>query len=315
MAALDRLIATMVPLLPRGIVRRVSARYSAGESLAEVTAIVEDLNRRGRLATVDVLGEFVDRLEGVPATTEQYVQVLEVIRERSLDANISIKLTALGLQVDPQFCRKQVRRIVERAMALGNFVRIDMEDATCTDDTLAVFREFQDEHENVGIVLQAYLRRTLNDARALGQKAANFRLCKGIYVEPKRIAWKEPDAIRDNYVRALEVMLDAKSYVGIATHDETLVWRAMDMIRRRGLDPTEYEFQMLLGVDPDLEQVILDGGHRLRIYVPYGKAWYSYATRRLRENPAIAGYVFKNLLTMLSGRARLGRGPLERSKS
>ena len=206
------------------------------------------------------------------------------------------KLTLLGLKIDEGFCLENVSRIATAAARFGNFVRIDMEDHTCTEATLRIYDELQERHDNLGVVFQSYMRRLLDDIAALPAGRANVRLCKGIYIEPRPIAWKGHDTVRLNYVRALEKLLSNGVYVGIATHDEYLVCAALDLIDRLGVARDRYEFQMLLGVDEELRQILLDAGHRLRVYVPYGEDWYEYSVRRLRENPIIAQHVLKATL-------------------
>jgi len=233
------------------------------------------------------------------AAVEEYRRVFAAIRERGLDANVSIKLTLLGLKVDEGFCRDNVATVAAAARAGGNFVRIDMEDSTCTDATLRIYRELQASHGNLGVVLQAYMRRTLRDIAELPRTprgGANVRLCKGIYVERRRIAWKGYDTVRANFVRALEKLIELGIYPAIATHDEYLAAAATALIDKHGLRREQYEFQMLLGVDQELREILLAAGHRLRVYVPYGRDWYPYSIRRLRENPEVARHVLRALI-------------------
>jgi proline dehydrogenase len=233
------------------------------------------------------------------AITGQYHDVLARVDEEGLDANISVKLTGLGLELDLELCREDLEALVEDAAARGSFVRIDMEDSTTTDDTLQLYRDLcADGHENVGVVLQAYLRRTIDDIPRL----ANVRLCKGIYIEPPEIAYREDEAVRANFVRCLARLFDQGSYVGIATHDEYLIEEALRMIRERDLPRAAYEFQMLLGVREDRADQLVREGHRLRVYVPYGTHWYEYSLRRLQENPKIAGYVATDTFARVLGR-------------
>ena len=286
MALLDRAIVRALPAVPKTVVRRLSARYIAGPELADARRVVAELNAAGKLATVDVLGEEITHADETRAITRAYLEVLDAIDADGLDANVSVKLTGLGLEVDPVLCRANLTAIAER----GTFVRIDMEDSTTTDATLDLYRELRAEGlGNLGVVLQATLCRTEDDARALA--GANVRLCIGIYIEPPEISYRDFDEIRASYVRALETLLDGGCYVGIATHDEWLVEEGLRAVRKRGLDPGEYEFQMLLGVRPQLGDRLVREGHRLRIYVPFGRQWYEYSLRRLQENPKIAGYV------------------------
>ena len=298
MSAFNRLLVTGLPAVPKPIVGRVASRYVAGEDFADAVRVVRDLNQQGAMATVDVLGEEVSEREKATTAVEEYLRVFEAIDREKIDCNVSIKLTLLGLKIDEGFCRDNVARIVEAAKRFGNFVRIDMEDHTTTDATIRIYREFHARYGNLGIVLQAYMRRTLRDIEELPQ-GANVRLCKGIYVEPRRIAWKGYETVRHNYVQALDKLFTQGVYVGIATHDEYLTCAASALIDRHGLTRDQYEFQMLLGVDEELRRILIESGHRLRVYVPYGRDWYPYSIRRLRENPEVARHVLK---AMMSGK-------------
>jgi proline dehydrogenase len=205
---------------------------------------------------------------------------------------VSVKLTALGLKLDYGLCRENLELVVSHAAESANFVRIDMEDSSTTEDTLRVYRDVRaDGFDNVGIVLQAYMRRTLDDIESLADLVPNVRLCKGIYLEPPDVAYQEFEEVRANFVRALEALLDLGSYVGIATHDEWLLGDGERLVAAHGLGRDEYEFQMLLGVREALGDRLVRDGHRLRIYVPFGEHWYGYSLRRLQENPKIAGYI------------------------
>ena len=295
MKALNTLIVRALPLAPRRLVGKVASRYVAGESLEEALEVVRRLNAEGCLATLDVLGEDVTRLSETEETVAEYTRALDAISRQGLDANISVKLTALGLKMDPGECRRQFRRILDGARARANFVRIDMEDSSVTEETIQIFLECRREYERVGLVLQAYLRRSLGDTERAAKIRANVRVCKGIYAEPPTIAYQGRQEIRDNYAAMVDRLLSAGCYVGIATHDPPLVERALALVRRLRLPREAYEFQMLLGVAADLRRRLVAGGHRLRVYVPYGKAWYGYSLRRLKENPAIAGHILKGL--------------------
>jgi len=299
---LNKLVVTMMPLVPKPLVRNVANRYIAGESLAEAVQLVRQLNQKKMMATLDVLGEFITKKEEAEATVAEYLDALEAIDREKIDSNISIKLTAFGLKLDFDFCLANVRRLVQRAQELNNFVRIDMEDSTCTADTLRIYDTLRRDFSNVGAVIQAYMRRSLADIRGLMQNGtpANFRICKGIYVEPRAIAYKNRELINKNYTFLLHEMLRHNAYVGIATHDERLVWDAMRLVDEMKLPRDQYEFQMLLGVDEELRDSIVHAGHRLRVYVPFGKSWYAYSVRRLQENPQIAGYVLQNFFGLRS---------------
>jgi proline dehydrogenase len=296
MNPLNALLSRTLPFVPRVIVRRVASRYVAGETLGDAVETVRRLNAQGCLATLDVLGEDVVRFSETEETVAEYRRALDVIAEHRLDANISVKLTALGLKLDSARCREQFGRILDGAAAHGNFVRIDMEDSSVTDETLRIYYESRRVTDRVGLVLQAYMRRSRDDARRAAALRASVRVCKGIYVEPPEIAYQEGQEIRDNFAVLVEDLLAAGCPVGIATHDEWLVEKALATITRLNLGRDAYEFQMLLGVAGDLRRRLVAAGHRLRVYVPYGRCWYAYSLRRLKENPAIAGNVLKGLL-------------------
>lgn len=291
-----RFVVQTMPLMPKALVWRVARRYVAGTDLSDAVETVRRLNGLGAMATVDVLGESVTERDRARAAVDEYMRVYDVIEAEGLDSNVSIKPTMLGLQIDEGFCLEGIEGIVEAAAKHGNFLRIDMEDRTATDPTLRMYRSLHERFGNVGTVLQSYMRRTLKDVEELPEEGANIRLCKGIYIEPRTAAWKGYETVRANFVAALEAMLRKGVYVGIATHDEYLVCRAVELVRRFGLSPKEYEFQMLLGVDEELRDILVAEGHRLRIYVPYGRDWHAYSLRRMRENPAIAGHVIRATL-------------------
>ena len=301
MSLLDRAVVTLLPAVPRPIVRRVSSRYIAGTELADARRVVRELNAAGKMATVDVLGEEIAREDEAAAIADQYVAALEAFEEDGLDANVSVKPTGLGLKLGYDVCKRNVERVIAAAEPTGRFVRIDMEDSSTTDDTLRLFRELRDEgHARVGPVLQASLKRTVEDAAGLA--GASVRLCKGIYVEPEAIQFRDDAEVRRSFVRSLEVLLDGGCYPAIATHDEWLVEQSLRLLRERELGREQYEFQLLLGVRAELGDRLVRDGHRLRIYVPYGRQWYEYSLRRLQENPKIAGYVAGDLGRRLIGR-------------
>ena len=294
MGLLDKTIVRVLPAVPRPVVRRLSARYIGGPSLADARRVVAELNAKGMLATVDVLGEEVGRPDEARAIAKAYLDVLDVIDAGGLRANVSVKLTALGLKLDPALARANVEKIAAR----GTFVRIDMEDSSTTDATLALYRDLRERgRDNLGVVLQAALKRTVGDAQDLA--GANVRLCKGIYVEPPELAFRDYEAVRVNFVRALDTLLDGGCYVGVATHDEWLVEQALRAVSARRLSPDDYEFQMLLGVQTRLADRLVAEGHRLRVYVPFGSKWYEYSLRRLQENPKVAGYIAADTLNRL----------------
>jgi proline dehydrogenase len=297
---LDRAIVSVLPAVPRRVVRRLSQRYIAGSTLADACRVVAALNGEGKMATIDVLGEEITRRDEASALLAEYEDVFETIERERLDSNISVKLTGLGLKLDHDFCRDNIAELVTEAAKRGNFVRIDMEDSSTTTETLTIYRELRDQGlDNVGPVLQAYMKRTLADIASLADLRPNVRVCKGIYVEPPDVAFQESETVRLGFVEAVQALLDAGAYVAIATHDEWVIGEALTLIEERNLAPEEYEFQMLLGVRPELGDELVREGHRLRIYVPFGRQWYEYSLRRLQENPKIAGYIAVDTLKRL----------------
>ncbi|MGC8915705.1 MAG: proline dehydrogenase family protein [Thermoanaerobaculum sp.] len=287
MSVVNNLLKTTLPLTPKFVVRFFAKRYVAGDTLEEAVATVQRLVREGCCATVDVLGEAVTNPELAAQAVAAYREVLATIVAQNLDANISVKPTQMGLKISEELALANLREVVAEAARHGTFVRIDMEDATTTDATLRMYRSLRKELANVGVVLQARLRRTLEDAVALAREGTNVRLCKGIYLEPRAIAYEEPEIIRWAFVHALEALFAGKGYVAVATHDEWLIEQTLALAARMGVPKERFEFQMLLGVDPALRRIIVKSGHKLRVYVPFGSHWYPYSVRRLRENPHI----------------------------
>jgi proline dehydrogenase len=302
-ALLDRAIARTLPAIPKPIVRRLSDRYIAGSALADAIETVRTLNAAGKKATLDVLGEEVGTVEEAVVIRAEYEEAMEAIEREGLDANVSVKPTALGLKVDPELCADNVRALVLKAAERGRFLRMDMEDSTTTTATLDLYRRLRSEgHDNIGIVLQAMLRRTLDDVLGLAELAPNVRVCKGIYVEPAELAYQGDEAIRFNFVEAMSALWSNGAKVAVATHDDVLVAKALALIEERRLGLERYEFQLLLGVREELADELVRGGHTVRIYVPYGRKWYEYSLRRLQENPKVAGYVARDTLRRLRPR-------------
>ena len=305
---LDRTLVRLLPAVPKPLVKLIADRYVAGAHLADACRVVQRLNAEGKLATVDVLGEEIRNVGEAERIRDAYLDVLAAVERERLDANVSVKLTALGLELDYGLCREHLRALVEDAAERSNFVRIDMEDSSYTDRTLRLYRELrEDGHENVGVVLQASLRRTLDDIASLADLRANVRLCKGIYVEPPDVAFQDEDEVRDSFLAALDALLDGGSYVGIATHDEELLHGAQWRVAERRLDAARYEFQMLLGVREARASALVREGHRLRVYVPFGEQWYAYSLRRLQENPKVAGYIAADTIGRVLHVGRNGR--------
>jgi proline dehydrogenase len=277
-------------------VRKIAGRYMAGEELDEAIATIRNLNREGCAATVDVLGESTKSERDAAEKLDQYKQVLDALDEHDLESGISVKLTGLGLALDEHLCRRNLKEVIAYAGERGRFVRVDMEDSPYTATTLELVLEMHERHGNTGAVIQAYMRRSLKDVMRLAEAGVSVRLCKGIYDEPREIAYKDFDTVRQNYVLLLEELFKGGVYVGVATHDEYLVWHALRLIHQMGLSRNRYEFQMLLGVDEELRRILVNVGHKVRVYVPFGKDWYEYSTRRLKENSKIARYVAKNVI-------------------
>jgi len=301
MNIINKLVVTSLPFVPKNLVRYFANRYIAGETLADAVRCVRQINNEGACATLDVLGEDIFTKEEAVESRKQSLEVLHAITKEKLDSNLSIKLTSLGLKLDTAFCTENVREILKVAAQQHIFVRFDMEDSTCTTDTIDIFRTLHKDCPNTGIVLQAYLFRTADDVKSLvngGMK--NFRLCKGIYKEAASIAFQGRGEVQQNFLKLLKQMFECKSYVGIATHDSVLVDGANKMVSEMSLSvrtpsekKSEYEFQMLLGVRPELRHKLARDGHKVRLYVPFGASWYAYSMRRFKENPEIAGYVAK----------------------
>jgi len=292
----NRTIVFLLGFMPKALVRRFAARYIAGDTLQNAIDLVKDLNRQGMMATLDVLGEEIHNLAEARFAVDEYKRCVKAIVDHQLDANISLKPTQFGLGQDVSVAEANIREVIQEARKFNIFVRIDMEDSRYTTATYELYLRLKREFSNVGTVMQAYLRRSHQDAVNMIPQHINLRLCKGIYVEPREIAYKDPVLVNQNYALVLEELIRGKVYVGIATHDERLVWEGMRLVRKYQLGRKDYEFQMLLGVDKELRDIILKAGHRLRLYVPYGNQWYAYSTRRLKENPQVARHILNNLL-------------------
>ena len=294
MPILNKLITSVFPFIPKIIVGQVAKRYIAGVSLFDGVRVVKELNKKNILATMDLLGEDVKNIAEIEDVKNGILSILQSAEDNKLQSNVSIKPTQLGLKIDKDLASRNIKTIVGEAKTLGSFVRIDMEDATTTDDTLAIYRQlYSDGLTNTGVVIQACLRRSESDVRALIKFGSNIRLCKGIYDEAHTIAFKERLEIRKNYLKLLQIILENGCYVGIATHDDYLIDGAYNIIDKLGLKKEQYEFQMLLGVREKRRDEIVKDGHRLRVYVPFGEQWYAYSSRRLQENPKMAWYITK----------------------
>lgn len=299
MSLLDTLVARSLPLIPKPIVRRVAWRYIAGTTLDDAIATVRRLAARGATATIDALGEFVTAADQAERETEQALRTLEAIATHQLPAYLSLKLTSVGLAIDRTLAETNLRRVLTRAQQLGLFVRLDMENSPYTTATLELYRSMRDAgFDNLGVVIQAYLYRSADDIRDLAPYRADIRLCKGIYNEDPSIAIKDREGIRANYRLLLRLILDLGMTVRIATHDDVLIDDAERLIAERQLSSDRYEFQMLLGVREAKRDALIARGYPMRIYVPYGEDWYGYSLRRLKENPQVAGHVFRALVSL-----------------
>jgi proline dehydrogenase len=295
--AINHLIVKIVQLLPKPVVGFFSKKYIAGVTLQSAVDFVKKLNSKGIYATMDVLGESVANKEESIRCKNEAIEVLDAIEKNKLMANLSIKPTQMGLAIDEEFAYQQILEIVKKAAEYKNFVRIDMEDSPFTDKTINVYKRIFQDHKNVGIVIQSYMRRAYDDVVTLNKIGTNYRLCKGIYVEPASIAYKDRQEVRNNYLKLLDAMFKDGNYVGIATHDKYLIDEAYKRVKEKNIPKDKFEFQMLLGVREDLRDKINADGYKIRIYVPFGKDWYAYSVRRLKENPSMAGHIVKSFLT------------------
>ncbi|MCF8221551.1 MAG: proline dehydrogenase family protein [Bacteroidales bacterium] len=295
----NRLIANILPYFPKKFVWIFSKPYVAGEKLDDALRVSKDFNKEGIKVTLDVLGEFIKTLDEAEKNKQDYLELIDIAEKEKIEGNYSLKPTSFGLLIDKDVCYNHIREIVAKAASYNNFVRVDMEDSPCTDLEIELFRKLKKEFpKNVGLVFQAYLRRTLDDIKGLQDlnttdNPINYRLCKGIYVEPAEIAFKKYEEVNDNFLKDLEYMFQNKIYAGIATHDKPLIEGSYELIEKYKVPKDMYEFQMLYGVTPRLRHSIIEKGHTMRIYVPFGKEWFGYSTRRLKENPKMASHIIK----------------------
>jgi len=283
----------------------MASRFVAGETIDEAMTAVRGLNARGITASLDLLGESVHREGEARATAQSYVDLLDRIKTQKLDANVSLKLTAMGLDVSEELCVANMQMVLDRARDYDSFVRLDMESSAYTDRTLHMFehRLYPSYPKNVGIVLQSYLRRTLADVERANQLGCRVRICKGAYQEPASVAFPEKRDVDENYVRCMHALMSDGHYPGIATHDERIIADAKRFAVEHGIGPDRYEFQMLYGVRRDLQEQLVREGYRMRIYVPFGTQWYPYLMRRLAERPANVAFMTGNVVKeMLRGR-------------
>jgi proline dehydrogenase len=298
---INKIIAGMLPFMPKKLVWIFSKKYIAGETLNDAVRASKELNAQGIKVTIDLLGEFITNLDQAEENKQAYLKIIDRIHSEKIDGNFSVKPTFFGLLLDKEVCYQNIRQVVAKAAGYNNFIRVDMEDSPCTDMEIELFRKLKKEFpRNVGLVVQAYMKRTLNDLKELMDIHSqdiplNYRLCKGIYVEPEAIAFKKYEQINDHFLEDLDFLLSHGVYVGIATHDKPLVEGAYRLIEKYKVPKNMYEFQMLFGVTPDLRKSIVEKRHTMRVYVPFGKEWFGYSTRRLKENPKMAAHIIKAL--------------------
>jgi len=299
---INRLIAAVLPYMPKRLVWIFSKKYISGEYLADAIRESEKINSEGCAVTIDILGEFISRLEEAESSKIQYIEVIEQFSSRKIKGNFSVKPSMFGLLLDKEACYRIIREIVAVADKYNSFIRIDMENSTCTNDEINIYNRLREEFpKRVGLVIQAYMRRTLDDVKNLMKSDTttsplNFRLCKGIYIEDKSIAFKGYQEVRDHFMEDLEFMLKNDIFVGIATHDRYLVEQSMLLIKRLNISKEKYEFQMLYGVNPKLRKSIVEKGYTMRVYLPFGTEWFNYSTRRLKENPNMVWHILKALI-------------------
>ena len=295
----NKFIASILPYFPKKLVWIFSKSYVSGETIEDAMRVSRDLNNKKITVTLDVLGEFIKTLEEAEANKKEYLDLIDSTFKSGVNGNFSVKPTSFGLLIDTEACYRYVREIVAKAASYNSFIRIDMEDSPCTQLEIDLFRRLKTEFPaNTGLVVQAYLKRTLDDIKGLSDlnsEAAplSFRLCKGIYIEPEAISYKKYEEINQHYLEDLEYMFQNKIHAGIATHDKPLIEGAYNLIKKYNVSPDLYEFQMLYGVTPKLRESIVNEGHKMRVYVPFGEKWFGYCTRRLKENPRMASDIMK----------------------
>ncbi len=296
---INKFISNILPYFPKQFVWQFSKKYVAGSTLADAMRISTELNAAGIIVTIDHLGEFVTDMEQVLVNKASYFEIIEHMDKHGINGNLSLKPTSFGLLIDEEQCYQIVREIVIQAKSYHNFVRIDMEDSACTGKEISLFKKlFKEFPDSVGLVIQAYMRRSMDDLIGLAklhtpEHPINIRLCKGIYLEAEAHAYQGFEEVRSNFLMLLEFMLKKRFYVGIATHDRFLVEKAIEMLQMYETPHHLFEFQMLLGVTPILREEVVNQGYKMKVYVPYGQDWFGYCTRRLKENPTMTKEIIK----------------------
>ncbi|MFL3058173.1 MAG: proline dehydrogenase family protein [Candidatus Neomarinimicrobiota bacterium] len=300
MKLINNLIIQILPFLPKFLVKIVASPYIAGITDEEMLQNVEKLNQKGFKVAIDILGEHVQTENEAKEVTDRYVAIYDEISKRNLLANLSIKLTHVGQDLGLDIVEKNLSKLVEAAKKNNNFLRLDMENAPYTSETIKLYKEMFNHYDQIGIVIQAYLHRSIDDIKALSNDKFNVRICKGIYVEDPSLVLNDYNDIRDNYISLVKKSLNNGSYVGIATHDEFLIDSLYSWILEKGISKDRYEFQVLHGVPMQKKlKKLMDDGNTVRVYLPYGDNWYDYSVRRLKENPKMAGYIIKNLFSSI----------------
>ncbi|MCG8632330.1 MAG: proline dehydrogenase family protein [Desulfobacterales bacterium] len=299
---LNKIISHTLPYFPQRFIWQFSKAYIAGQSTQDAIDASKALNREKTMVTLDILGEFIENMGQARANRDEYLDLIRTVEQTDVMGNYSLKPTMFGLLLDREACFGYIRDLVAEAAKYGNFIRIDMENSPCVDDSIDMFRRLKKEFpKNVGLVLQAYLKRTMSDLEAMldlrsDEAPLNFRLCKGIYVESPKIAYKDYHEINRHYLEDLEFMIQHDLYPAIATHDKPLIQGALELITQYKVPKDKYEFQMLYGVTPKQRRALVHAGHPVRVYVPFGEHWFGYSTRRLKENPAMVSHILKAML-------------------
>ena len=300
MKLINNLIIQIIPFLPKFFIKIVASPYIAGITDKEMLKNVQKLNDKGFKVAIDILGEHVETESEANEITNRYISIYDEISKRDLSANISIKLTHIGQDLGLDIVRNNLSKLVQAAKKNNNFLRLDMENVPYTSETIQLYKEMFEHYNQIGIVIQAYLHRSLNDIKSLSNEKFNVRICKGIYVEDPKLVLKDYNNIRDNYIRLVKEALNKGSYVGIATHDEYLIDNLYSWLKENNISKERYEFQVLHGVPMQRKlDKLLNEGNTIRVYLPYGDNWYDYSVRRLKENPKMAGYIIKNLFSSI----------------
>lgn len=297
----NKLISQIIPVLPKQLVWIFSKRYIAGATLEDAIKVTVDLNNKGIKVTLDILGENIKYLNEANSYKEQYINTIKITQKLNLDCSYSLKPSMFGLMLDTQRCYELIKEVAEVVVKGDKQIILDMEGSDCTDSEIKLFKDLYMEYPgNVGFVLQAYLKRTATDIESLRKVSfngysINLRLCKGIYIEPETISFKSKEEVRSNYIKNMRSIMKGGFYGAFATHDIKLVNSIYNEIKGQNLDKNKFEFQMLYGVKPELRQKIVNDGYTMRVYVPFGKDWFGYSTRRLKENPKVVGHIIRSL--------------------